>query len=149
MDASRRSMPPSLQEEGGEPVSDISADQKRENDQLIALANKIQNFHVEVSRRVTSLNTVVDMIQGGWQGAASQEYDRVQREVNVHLKKLQDNLVDLEEVMRMAVNGFEEHEQERIAEIRKVDNSAESQTQADASMHGQTYTTRNSITSLA
>ncbi|MGW0846349.1 WXG100 family type VII secretion target [Streptomyces sp. NPDC002787] len=129
-------------------MSDITADQKRENDQLIALANKIQNFHVEVSRRVTSLNTVVDMIQGGWQGAASQEYDRVQREVNVHLKKLQDNLVDLEDVMRMAVNGFEDHEQERIAEIRKVDNSAESQAQADAGMRGQTYTT-DRITSLA
>ncbi|GAA2455762.1 WXG100 family type VII secretion target [Streptomyces sp. NPDC051041] len=90
---------------------------------LTDLADKIRDFHTDVSSRVTSLNAVVDMIQGGWQGAAGKEFDTVQRGVNQHLKKLQDNLVDLEEVMRMSVKGFSANEQERISEIRKVDNS--------------------------
>ncbi|MFI8190293.1 WXG100 family type VII secretion target [Streptomyces sp. NPDC085946] len=90
---------------------------------LTDLADKIRDFHMDVSSRVTSLNTVVDMIQAGWQGAAGKEFDTVQRGVNQHLKKLQDNLVDLEEVMRMSVKGFSTHEQERVSEIRKVDNS--------------------------
>ena len=111
--------------------------------ELIALANQIRDFHVEVSRRVTSLNTVVDMIQGGWQGAAGKEFDTVQRGVNQNLKKLQDNLVDLEEVMRLSVGDFTEQEQERIAHIRKVDNSQESQSQVT----GPAYT--SSITDLA
>ncbi|MCF2131887.1 WXG100 family type VII secretion target [Strepomyces sp. STD 3.1] len=90
---------------------------------LTDLADKIRTFHTDVSSRVTSLNTVVDMIQAGWQGAAGKEFDSVQRGVNQHLKKLQDNLVDLEEVMRMSVKGFNQHEQDRVSEIRKVDNS--------------------------
>ncbi|MFB8248828.1 WXG100 family type VII secretion target [Streptomyces sp. NPDC001046] len=90
---------------------------------LTDLADKIRDFHRDVSSRVTSLNTVVDMIQSGWQGAAGKEFDAVQRGVNQHLKKLQDNLVDLEDVMRMSVKGFSEHEQSRVSEIRKVDNS--------------------------
>lgn len=36
---------------------------------LTELANKIRDFHTDVSSRVTSLNAVVDMIQAGWQGA--------------------------------------------------------------------------------
>lgn len=90
---------------------------------LTDLADRIRDFHQDVSSRVTSLNTVVDMIQAGWQGAAGKEFDTVQRGVNQHLKKLQDDLVDLEEVMRMSVKGFSSHEQERVSEIRRVDNS--------------------------
>ncbi|KES03376.1 hypothetical protein BU52_30930 [Streptomyces toyocaensis] len=90
---------------------------------LTDLADKIRDFHQDVSSRVTSLNTVVDMIQAGWQGAAGKEFDTVQRGVNQHLKKLQDDLVDLEDVMRMSVKGFNAHEQERVSEIRRVDNS--------------------------
>lgn len=93
------------------------------NDDLTKLADKIRNFHMDVSKRVTSLNTVVDMIQAGWKGAAGKEFDTLQRGVNQHLKKLQDNLVDLEDVMRMSVTTLTDHEQERIAQIRKVDNS--------------------------
>lgn len=89
---------------------------------LTDLADKIRTFHTDVSSRVTSLNAVVDMIQG-LAGAAGKEFDSVQRGVNQHLKKLQDNLVDLEEVMRMSVKGFTQHEQDRVSEIRKVDNS--------------------------
>ncbi|MBW5422377.1 WXG100 family type VII secretion target [Streptomyces sp. BG9H] len=99
------------------------------NDDLTKLADKVRNFHTDVSKRVTSLNSVVDMIQAGWKGAAGKEFDTLQRGVNLHLKKLQDNLqdnlVDLEDVMRMSVKGFDGHEQERIAQIRKVDNSYE------------------------
>lgn len=91
--------------------------------ELTELANKIRDFHQDVSSRVTSLNAVVDTIQAGWQGAAGKEFDTVQRGVNQHLRKLQDDLVDLEDVMRMSVKGFSAHEQERVAEIRKVDNS--------------------------
>ena len=93
------------------------------NAQLTQLANDIGKFHHDVSDRVGSLNRVVDMIQGGWQGAAGKEFDAVQQGVNQHLRKLQDNLVELEKVMRMSVDGFDSEEQARISEIRKVDHS--------------------------
>lgn len=98
---------------------DLSADALRH------LANDIGKFHHQVSERVTSLNRVVDMIQAGWKGAAGKEFDTVQQGVNRHLKKLQDDLVDLEEAMRASVGGFTDQEQERISDIRKVDNSYE------------------------
>ncbi|MFF9364270.1 WXG100 family type VII secretion target [Streptomyces griseoluteus] len=92
---------------------------------LTGLANDIRDFHHTVSERVTSLNRVVDMIQAGWKGAAGKEFDTVQQGVNRNLKKLQDDLVDLEEAMRASVGGFTDQEQERISDIRKVDNSYE------------------------
>lgn len=95
------------------------------NAQLIHLANDIGKFHHSVSDRVSSLNRVVDMIQGGWKGAAGKEFDIVQQGVNQHLRKLQDNLVELEKVMRMSVDGFDSEEQARISDIRKVDHSYE------------------------
>lgn len=103
----------------------MTANYSSESQKLTNLADQIRNFHTDVSKRVTSLNSVVDMIQAGWQGAAGKEFDTLQRGVNQHLKKLQDNLVDLEDVMRMSTNRFDAHEQERIAQIRKVDNSYE------------------------
>jgi WXG100 family type VII secretion target len=91
--------------------------------ELTKLANDIRDFHHQVSERVTSLNRVVDMIQAGWQGAAGKEFDSMQQGVNQHLKRLQNDLVDLEQAVRASVGGFTEQEQERISEIRKVDNS--------------------------
>ncbi|GHB11990.1 MULTISPECIES: WXG100 family type VII secretion target [Streptomyces] len=91
--------------------------------ELTKLANDIRDFHHQVSERVTSLNRVVDMIQAGWQGAAGKEFDSMQQGVNQNLKRLQDDLVDLEQAVRASVGGFTEQEQERISEIRKVDNS--------------------------
>ncbi|MGW1056052.1 WXG100 family type VII secretion target [Streptomyces sp. CG4] len=91
------------------------------------LAKDIESFNVELSKRIGSLNQVVDMVQAGWQGAAGKEFDSLQRGINQNLRKLQDNLSDLEDIVRMSTNKFSAHEQERIAEIRKVDNSGEIQ----------------------
>ncbi|BBC32529.1 hypothetical protein SGFS_038230 [Streptomyces graminofaciens] len=113
----------------------------KEDQELISLANEIRNFHVDVSTRVSKLNTVVDNIQAGWQGIAGATMNRTQQGVNANLRTLQDNLVDLEEVMRMAVGSFEDFEQDRISAIRKVDDSQESQAAV------QPYS--SSITSLA
>lgn len=96
-------------------------------DSLAQLAGHIDSFNIELSKRIGSLNRVVDMVQAGWQGAAGKEFDLMQQGVNQHLRKLQDNLEDLKDVVRMSVKGFDSHEQERISEIRKVDNSAEVQ----------------------
>ncbi|GHA13984.1 WXG100 family type VII secretion target [Streptomyces echinoruber] len=97
------------------------------NDSLTELAKHIDEFTIELSKRIGSLNQVVDMVQAGWQGAAGKEFDSMQRGVNQHLRKLQDNLADLHEVVRLSAGTFHSHEQERISEIRKVDNSGEIQ----------------------
>lgn len=105
-----------------EPMAQGQAHSKHD---LTKLANDIRDFHTQVSERVTSLNRVVDMVQAGWKGAAGKEFDTVQQGVNKNLKKLQDDLVDLEDAMRASIGGFTDQEQERIAHIRKVDNSYE------------------------
>jgi WXG100 family type VII secretion target len=91
------------------------------------LANRIQGFQEELQRRIVSLNSVVDRIQAGWQGAASKEYDRVQNDLNLRLKNMRVELVKLEEIMRMSANGFTQTEQDRIASFRKMDNSPQGQ----------------------
>ncbi|MFJ6940890.1 WXG100 family type VII secretion target [Streptomyces sp. NPDC101132] len=84
------------------------------------LADEIFSYHTELSTRIGRLNDVVDRIQAGWQGAASQEYDSLQRGVNEHLNKIKAKLIELEDAMRMSVKGFTAEEQQRIADIRRV-----------------------------
>ncbi|MFD7440721.1 WXG100 family type VII secretion target [Streptomyces sp. NPDC059909] len=93
----------------------------------IGLANRIQEFHDELQARITSLNGVVDRIQAGWQGAASQEYDRVQFNLNQRLKSMRLQLVKLEEIMRMSADGFTQQEEDRIAAFRKMDDTPSGQ----------------------
>ncbi|MER5888803.1 WXG100 family type VII secretion target [Streptomyces sp. NPDC001941] len=88
------------------------------------LANRIQGFHDELQARVTSLNSVVDRIQAGWQGAASKEYDRVQNELNLRLRSMRVELVKLEEIMRMSADGFTQQEDDRIRSFRQMDDTA-------------------------
>ncbi|MBW5483171.1 WXG100 family type VII secretion target [Streptomyces bambusae] len=90
----------------------------------VKLAGEINTYHTELTNRIGKLNDVVDRIQAGWQGAASKEFDVLQRGVNENLKKIKDRLVDLEDAMRMSVQGFNAEEEQRIAEIRKVNNSS-------------------------
>ncbi|ANH93755.1 WXG100 family type VII secretion target [Streptomyces sp. NPDC003703] len=97
------------------------------HDDVTQLARHIDEFNIELSKRIGSLNQVVDMVQAGWQGAAGKEFDSLQRGINQNLRKIQDNLSDLEEIVRMSAGKFDAHEQERIAQIRKVDNSGEVQ----------------------
>ncbi|MGW1764377.1 WXG100 family type VII secretion target [Streptomyces sp. NPDC002073] len=89
------------------------------------LAGEINAYHTELSSRINALNDVVDRIQAGWKGAASQEYDQLQRGVNQHLAKIKSKLIELEEAMRLSVKGFNAEEQQRIADIRRVGASGE------------------------
>lgn len=90
----------------------------------VDLANRIQDFHDELHRRVNSLNAVVDRIQAGWRGAASKEYDRVQKDLNDRLTRMRVELVKLEEIMRMSADGFSNQEDERIRSFRKMDDTS-------------------------
>lgn len=87
------------------------------------LANKIGGFQSELQSRITSLNSVVDRIQAGWQGAASSEYDRVQNDLNLRLKRMCQDLDQLENIMRMSADGFTQQEEDRIAAFRRMDTS--------------------------
>ncbi|GGT50307.1 WXG100 family type VII secretion target [Streptomyces purpureus] len=93
----------------------------------IKLAGRIQDFHDELQARVTSLNSVVDRIQAGWQGAASKEYDRVQNDLNLRLRNMRVELVKLEEIMRMSADGFTREEEDRIKSFRKMDDTTQGQ----------------------
>ncbi|MCP3821143.1 WXG100 family type VII secretion target [Streptomyces sp. A3M-1-3] len=87
------------------------------------LAGEIDNLQQKLDDRIRALNSVVDRIQAGWKGAAGKEYDTLQRGVNEHARKIQVRLVELEETMRMSSKGFTEEEQQRIAELRRLDDT--------------------------
>ncbi|MET3987502.1 WXG100 family type VII secretion target [Streptomyces sp. NPDC051555] len=91
-----------------------------DDEKKVKLADEINTYHSDLSGRINRLNDVVDRIQAGWQGAASKEYDVLQRGVNDNMNKIKQRLIELEDAMRMSVKGFTAQEQERIAEIRKV-----------------------------
>ncbi|MEE1756859.1 WXG100 family type VII secretion target [Streptomyces sp. SP18CS02] len=101
----------------------MSKDLKVTSDEHVKLAGRIQDFHDELQSRITSLNGVVDRIQAGWQGAASQEYDKVQHNMNLRLKSMRADLVQLEEIMRMSADGFTQEEEDRISAFRKMDDT--------------------------
>ncbi|WP_329455329.1 WXG100 family type VII secretion target [Streptomyces sp. NBC_01497] len=91
------------------------------------LAGRIQNFHDELQRRITSLNAVIDRIQGGWKGAASQAYDTAQKDLNARLRAMRVDLIELEQIMRMSAHGFTNEEQERIKTFRQMDDTVSGQ----------------------
>ena len=77
----------------------------------------------ELNSRITSLNSVVDQIQAGWKGAASQEYDRVQKDLNLRLRNVQRDLENLQNLVKMSADGFDAQETERIQTFRKAEAS--------------------------
>nr|WSZ98811.1 WXG100 family type VII secretion target [Streptomyces sp. NBC_00857] len=102
----------------------MSKDLNVTGDDQVGLAGKIQGFHDELQRRINSLNGVVDTIQAGWKGAASNEFNRVQSDLNLRLRNMRVELVKLEEIMRMSADGFTQQEQDRIQSFRKMDDSS-------------------------
>ncbi|MFI1015734.1 WXG100 family type VII secretion target [Streptomyces sp. NPDC020965] len=89
--------------------------------EITALSGKIDSFQNELSNRITSLNGVVDRIQAGWKGAASQEYDRVQSDLNLRLRNVQRDLENLQNLVKMSADGFDAEESERISSFRKME----------------------------
>ncbi|GGV09972.1 hypothetical protein GCM10010275_58530 [Streptomyces litmocidini] len=90
----------------------------------IKLAGRIQDFSDELQSRITSLNSVVDRVQAGWQGAASKEYDRVQNDLNQRLRSMRAELSKLEEIMRMSADGFSREEEDRMRSFRQMDSGS-------------------------
>ncbi|MGW6458715.1 WXG100 family type VII secretion target [Streptomyces sp. NPDC055078] len=89
--------------------------------EITGLSGKIDKFQNELSSRITSLNGVVDRIQAGWKGAASQEYDRVQADLNRRLRNVQRDLENLQNLVKMSADGFDAQETERISSFRKME----------------------------
>ncbi|MET9803684.1 WXG100 family type VII secretion target [Streptomyces sp. NPDC006368] len=91
--------------------------------ELVSLAGKVQTLQDELNSRITSLNSVVDRIQAGWQGAASKEYDAAQDRLNRRLRGMQQDLENLENLIRMSADGFDAEEQERLRSFRNMEQS--------------------------
>ncbi len=87
------------------------------------LSGKIQHFQTTLGERISDLNRVVDLIQGGWKGAASQQYDTTQTQLNLKLKSVQRDLENLQNLVKMSADGFDAQEQERLASFAKMENA--------------------------
>ncbi|MGW1885240.1 WXG100 family type VII secretion target [Streptomyces sp. NPDC001970] len=92
----------------------MSKDLNVTTSELVSLAGKVQTLQSEINARITSLNGVVDRIQAGWQGAAMQAYDATQANLNRRLRGVQQDLENLENLIKMSADGFDEEEQRRI-----------------------------------
>ncbi|WP_267246108.1 WXG100 family type VII secretion target [Streptomyces sp. PR69] len=89
--------------------------------EITELARKINAFQAELNARITSLNGVVDRIQAGWKGAASQAYDVVQSDLNKQLRNVQRDLDNLENLVKMSADGFDAQEIERIKSFQGME----------------------------
>ncbi|MFE7132883.1 WXG100 family type VII secretion target [Streptomyces sp. NPDC057638] len=90
---------------------------------ITGLSQKIDAFQSDLNARITSLNSVVDRIQAGWKGAASQEYDRVQRDLNLKLRNVQRDLENLQNLVKMSADSFDAQEVERLSTFRRMEAS--------------------------
>ncbi|WP_324983213.1 WXG100 family type VII secretion target [Streptomyces sp.] len=91
--------------------------------EITGLSKQIDKFQGELNSRIGSLNSVVDQIQAGWKGAAAQEYDRVQKDLNLRLRNVQRDLENLQNLVKMSADGFDAQETERIQTFRKAESS--------------------------
>jgi WXG100 family type VII secretion target len=87
------------------------------------LSGKIQAFQNNLNDRIGDLNRVVDLIQGGWKGAASQQYDAVQTQLNKKLRSVQQDLENLQNLVRMSADGFDEEERRRMSSFSSMENA--------------------------
>ncbi|MEU9981321.1 WXG100 family type VII secretion target [Streptomyces sp. NPDC050856] len=91
--------------------------------ELVALAGKVQTLQDELNGRITSLNGVVDRIQAGWQGAASKAYDVTQENLNRRLRGMQQSLENLENLIKISADGFDEEESRRLRSFTSMEQS--------------------------
>ncbi|MEW2086062.1 MULTISPECIES: WXG100 family type VII secretion target [unclassified Streptomyces] len=87
------------------------------------LSGKIQHFETTLGERIRDLNRVVDLIQGGWKGAASAQYDITQAELNKKLSSVKRDLENLQNLVKMSADGFDEQERERMSSFAKMENA--------------------------
>ncbi|MFI2352357.1 WXG100 family type VII secretion target [Streptomyces sp. NPDC019443] len=87
------------------------------------LSGKIQTFQNTLRDRIGDLNRVVDLIQGGWKGAASQQYDEAQTRLNRRLASVQRDLENLERLVKMSAEGFDEEERRRMSSFAGMETS--------------------------
>ncbi|WP_327326420.1 WXG100 family type VII secretion target [Streptomyces sp. NBC_01210] len=98
-------------------------DLKVTSSDITGLSTKIQNFQDNLRDRIKDLNRVVDLIQGGWKGAASAQYDITQSELNRKLSSVQRDLENLQNLVKMSADGFDEQERERMSSFAKMENA--------------------------
>ncbi|MFI1400876.1 WXG100 family type VII secretion target [Streptomyces sp. NPDC020681] len=91
---------------------------------ITGLSGKVDKFQLELGQRITSLHGVVDRIENGWKGSASGAYNTTQAEVNKQLRNVQRDLENLQNLLKMSADGFDEQEQERLRSFTSMPDPA-------------------------
>lgn len=98
----------------------MSSNLKVTEGELNTLITDLKRMQETLQSRITSLNAVVDRIEGGWKGSAAGAYNSLQRDVNENARKIRQKLVIIEEAMRKSRDGFSEQEVAEMQRFQKM-----------------------------
>lgn len=87
-------------------------------EEMHAFANRIGEVNAQVQGEIQRLNTLVDEIKQGWQGAAAQAYQQLQTRFNEDAQALNKVLDEIKQAIEATTKAYAATEQEQQSSMR-------------------------------
>ncbi|MFJ1993296.1 MULTISPECIES: WXG100 family type VII secretion target [Streptomyces] len=84
------------------------------------LIRDLGSMHDGLEARISTLNGVIDAVEGHWKGIAANAYNNLQTQVNQDVKRIKELLAFTKEAVQASKGGFDEHEVERLNDFKSV-----------------------------
>lgn len=94
---------------------------KLSSSEIDRLIRDLGHMHDTLEGRITSLNAVIDAVEGHWKGVAANAYNGLQTQVNLDVRNLKELLAFTKEAVQMSRDGFDAEEVERLNSFKGVD----------------------------
>lgn len=86
---------------------------------MVAFSNKISSVNSSIQGEIKRLQSVVDTITGGWQGAAANSFNTMQNQVNTDATKLNQVLGEIKEAIDSTTKNYSASEEEQRQIVQK------------------------------
>lgn len=86
---------------------------------MVAFSNKISSVNSSIQGEIKRLQTVVDTVTGGWQGAAATSFNTMQNQVNTDATKLNQVLGEIKEAIDATTKNYAASEEEQRQIVTK------------------------------
>ncbi|ASQ97281.1 MULTISPECIES: WXG100 family type VII secretion target [Streptomyces] len=84
------------------------------------LIRDLGSMHDGLEARISTLNGVIDAVEGHWKGIAANAYNNLQTQANQDVKRIKELLAFTKEAVQASKGGFDEQEVERLNDFKSA-----------------------------
>ncbi|WKX72907.1 WXG100 family type VII secretion target [Streptomyces sp. XD-27] len=99
----------------------MAKDLRLSPEQIDKLIRDLGNMHDNLESRISTLNGVIDAVEGHWKGVAAGAYNELQRQVNDDVRRVKELLAFTKDAVQSSKDGFDAQEVERLNAWKGVD----------------------------